>query len=151
MWIGVCLAVVISLVPTEVASAAVALYLFIINNIGGAMTLLIPPLEMTIGLQNALTVLYPGPYVIAAGLFALTQVVLWCGGRKTQRERRRTEETSPLIQNQDSDSDFEEVEEEGDRKREGRTGGWTYVVLDDNVVRWRSSTSPSPDREMDES
>ncbi len=146
-----CLAVVISLVPAEVASAAVALYLFIINNIGGAMTLFLPPLEAAIGLQYALTVLFPGPYVVAAGLFALTQVVLHCQGRKERTGGRGGMEASPLIQNQDSDSDsdYDEVEE-----REGREGrglgretspqreDWMYVMLDENVVRWRTSEPP---------
>ena len=52
MWIGVCLVTVVELVPVGVASAAVALYLFIINNIGGNLSLLIPPLQSKIGLRN---------------------------------------------------------------------------------------------------
>lgn len=142
---------VISLVPGDYASAAVALYLFIINNIGGAMTLLIPPLEASIGLRYALTVLYPGPYVVAAGLFALTQVVLKCGRKRRRREGVSV--TSPLIQHQDSDSDsdYDDLEEEEEEEgREGREEDWVYVVLDENVVRWRATQSPPPDRELEE-
>ena len=47
MWIGICLVTVVELVLVGVASASVALYLFIVNNI----TLLLPPLQSKIGLE----------------------------------------------------------------------------------------------------
>ena len=112
MWIGVCLAIVISLVPVDTASAAIALFLFIINNIGGTLNLLVPPLETAIGLQYALLILFPGLYVLAAVLFILTFCSLKFSPcqHKHRRVRRRStsvrvREISPLIQNTDTDTD----------------------------------------------
>ena len=112
MWIGLCLAIVISLVPVDTASAAIALFLFIINNIGGTLNLLVPPLETAIGLQYALLILFPGLYVLAAVLFILTFFLLKFSPcqHKHRRIRRRStsvrvREVSPLIQNTDTDTD----------------------------------------------
>ena len=45
MWVGICLTVVVELVPTPLRTSAVAVYLFIISNIGGNLPLLVPPLQ----------------------------------------------------------------------------------------------------------
>lgn len=44
MWVGVTLAVAVELVPSQVRTSAVAVYLFIITNIGGNIPLLVPPI-----------------------------------------------------------------------------------------------------------
>ena len=75
VWIGVCLALVIEMVPRRVITVAVAFFLFIINNIGGVLPLLIPPLESRLELRYTLLLLYPGSYLLAAILFAFTLVV----------------------------------------------------------------------------
>ena len=45
MWIGITLAIVVELVPSNIRTSAVAVYLFIISNIGGNMPLLVPPIR----------------------------------------------------------------------------------------------------------
>jgi hypothetical protein len=45
MWIGITLAIVVELMPSSVRTSAVAVYLFIISNIGGNMPLLVPPIQ----------------------------------------------------------------------------------------------------------
>ena len=107
MWIGVCLAVVIAMAPSDISSAAVALFLFVINNLGGCMPLLVPALEMLVGLRSALLVLFPGLYLLAALLFAVTLCVWKCRevikDRKIQRDvysNGQAGERDPLIANQ---------------------------------------------------
>ena len=78
VWIGVCLAVVIELVPSRVVPAAVAFFLFVINNIGGATPLLIPLLEASLNLRYALLLLFPGTYLLAGALFAMVLVLMKC-------------------------------------------------------------------------
>lgn len=75
VWIGVCLAVVIEMVPRRVVAAAVACFLFVINNIGGLLLLFIPPLKRAINLRNTLLLLFPGSYIFSAALFSLTLVL----------------------------------------------------------------------------
>lgn len=52
MWVGITLAVVVELVPSEIKTTAVAAYLFIISNIGGNANLLVPPLAQHFENQN---------------------------------------------------------------------------------------------------
>ncbi|KAJ8300638.1 hypothetical protein KUTeg_022157 [Tegillarca granosa] len=92
MWIGITLAIILELVPSDIRTSAVAIYLFIITNIGGNTPLLVPPIKkhfQSIGytgkgeaLRAALYILYPGPYVYGAGMYLLVMFVL-------KRDQRR--------------------------------------------------------------
>ncbi len=48
MWIGVCLSVLVELVPEKLRITGVGVYFFIISNIGGNMSLLVPPTQKAI-------------------------------------------------------------------------------------------------------
>ena len=76
MWIGVCVAVVIDLVPADLTTSSVAVYFFIIQIIGGNMPLLVPPIEEAIGLQLALVITFPGMYVVGAIFFIFSLLVI---------------------------------------------------------------------------
>ncbi|XP_052789670.1 protein spinster homolog 1-like [Mya arenaria] len=78
MWIGITLAIVVEMIPSNIRTSAVAVYLFIISNIGGNMPLLVPPIQQAFenggytksqSLRGALYILYPGLYVAGAVLF----------------------------------------------------------------------------------
>jgi len=45
MWVGVTLAVLVELVPATVKTTSVAVYFFIISNVGGNMPLIVPVLN----------------------------------------------------------------------------------------------------------
>lgn len=45
MWVGITLAVVIEVVPVPLRTSAVAVYMFIISNVGGNVPLLVPVLK----------------------------------------------------------------------------------------------------------
>ena len=45
MWFSITLAIVVEVVPSNVRTSAVAVYLFVIHNIGGNMPLLVPPIQ----------------------------------------------------------------------------------------------------------
>lgn len=70
MWVGVCLALVIDLVPANMRASSLAVYFFIIANVGGNSPVLVPYLSSLLGEKYALMVLYPGMYVLSACLFA---------------------------------------------------------------------------------
>ncbi|KAK2143591.1 hypothetical protein LSH36_829g00010 [Paralvinella palmiformis] len=85
MWIGITLAVLVEVVPTPLRTLGVAVYLFIISNIGGNMPLVVSPLQRLFvqkgitrvdALRDALYILYPGLYVLGAFLFLVTLLVL---------------------------------------------------------------------------
>ncbi|KJE91576.1 MFS family protein [Capsaspora owczarzaki ATCC 30864] len=93
MWMGVTMALVVDLFPIRMRSFAVALYFFIIQNIGGNATVLVDPLQYNagLGLQDALLVLFPGTYLLSAVLFALAYWPL------KQEDGRRQSDTRPLL------------------------------------------------------
>lgn len=45
MWVGVALAVLVELVGSKFKTTAIAVYLFVITNIGGCVPLLVPPIQ----------------------------------------------------------------------------------------------------------
>lgn len=55
MWIGVCLSVLVELVPEHLRITGVGIYFFIISNIGGNMGLLVPPTKAGLKDQFNLT------------------------------------------------------------------------------------------------
>ncbi|XP_059174698.1 protein spinster homolog 1-like [Physella acuta] len=95
MWVGVTLAVAVELVPSQVRTSAVAVYLFIITNIGGNIPLLVPPITKSFensgftkaqSLRGALYILYPGLFLLGGFLFLLTMFVVKRDQRRAQME-----------------------------------------------------------------
>jgi MFS transporter, Spinster family, sphingosine-1-phosphate transporter len=48
MWVGVCLSVLVELVPEKLRTTGVGFYFFIISNIGGNMQVIVPPIQTAI-------------------------------------------------------------------------------------------------------
>ena len=86
MWVGVCLTVLIELVPNHLRTTGIGFYFFIISNIGGNMQVLVPPVQALIkrtfklteieAFRGALYIFYPGEYILGSLLFLLTLLVL---------------------------------------------------------------------------
>jgi MFS family permease len=81
MWVGVTLAVVAELVEPGMRVVAVAIYFFIISNVGSLAVLAVSPLRKAFGNDNdswqpALLIMYPGLYVLASILFFFTLATL---------------------------------------------------------------------------
>ncbi|GCC43050.1 hypothetical protein chiPu_0026912, partial [Chiloscyllium punctatum] len=68
MGIGVTLTIIVEMVSPSVCSPAVAIYIFIISNVGGNAPLLVTPLTRAWGLRAALLVLCPGMYIAGRSL-----------------------------------------------------------------------------------
>ena len=112
MWIGVSLAIVTHVVPFEVVSISVAIYLFIINNIGSLLNLLVPPLTMLTNLRLTLAMLFGGAYLLSAILFSFTLLIHYCGNRfrgYSIEETSRLLDESAAINDDTVESSFEEL------------------------------------------
>ena len=134
MWIGVCLVTVVELVPVGVASAGVALYLFIINNIGGNLTLLLPPLQSKIGLRFSLLLLFPGCYLLGA-FFFLALLLLCFVKDKRQASTRvifKLPEKQGLLQATEEEEE-EDVEERKDTMPEESLLDWGIRITDHTI------------------
>ncbi|XP_076436399.1 MFS-type efflux pump MSMEG_3705-like [Babylonia areolata] len=101
MWVGVALTVLVELVEAQFKTSAIAVYLFIITNIGGNTPLLVPPIQAAFqnagtaagsdALRDALYILYPGLYVGGGLLFLVTLCSLRYD-RRHMRYSRMTED-----------------------------------------------------------
>lgn len=105
MWLGVCIAVAIDMVPPDVGANAVALFFFVVNLIGGNLNLALPPLEAAVGLQKAMIILFPGMYIAAALLFVVSGISWICCKSRSRRSvsLEQISETEGLIQPPDED------------------------------------------------
>ena len=76
MWFGILFAILVELVPASVCSFTVAIFLFVMNNVGGNLPVIVDPMRKWIGFRQALLIVYPGFYALSALLFALTGFAL---------------------------------------------------------------------------
>lgn len=97
MWIGITIAVIVELIPADIRTTGIAVYLFIITNIGGNMQLLVPPIKSYFkdshdysevdALRAALYILYPGPYLYGAFIYIFVLFLM-------KRDQRRAEQNA---------------------------------------------------------
>ena len=121
MWFAVALAVAMEMVPYDISSSGVALYLFVINIIGGNINLILPPLERVVGLQLAMVLLFPGSYIAASVLFLIAGI-LWACQSSRRHGYSMSEKTRLLIQDNDyDDSDLLTESEEVMSRRQPPT------------------------------
>ena len=63
MWFGVLFAVLLELVSGSVQSTALAIFLFVMNNVGGNLPVVVDPLSDLVSYRGALMIMYPGGYL----------------------------------------------------------------------------------------
>lgn len=90
MWIGATLALVVDLVPGQIKTASVAIYLFVITIIGGNFNLVVDPINKDLGgrYEWTLFITFPGLYVLSSILFLITFFLL----RFDLKRKRKREE-----------------------------------------------------------
>ncbi|XP_058446015.1 putative metabolite transport protein HI_1104 [Malaya genurostris] len=72
MWFGIVFAVLVEIVPLQVRSTTIGVFLFVMNNIGGNLPILVDPLAKAIGYRGSIMFFYAGFYGISSLLFLLT-------------------------------------------------------------------------------
>lgn len=96
MWVGVTLTLIIELVPSNIKTSAVAVYMFIITNIGGNMPLLVTPLKNAFlndgytnsdALRAALYILFPGMYIVGSIFYLMSLIVMRRDIQKVQGDK----------------------------------------------------------------
>lgn len=65
MWFGIVFAVLVEIVPLQVRSTTVGVFLFVMNNIGGNLPILVDPLAKAIGYRESVTIFYAGAYILS--------------------------------------------------------------------------------------
>ena len=71
MWMGILFAILLELVPANVCSIIVGMFLFVMNNVGGNLPVVIAPIKDMIGFRETLFIFYPGGYLLSKTIWAV--------------------------------------------------------------------------------
>lgn len=84
MWFGIVFAILVEIVPLSVRSSTVGIFLFVMNNVGGNLPILVDPVSKIIGYRAAVSIFYAGFYGVSSILFFFT--MFWMEGKKAETE-----------------------------------------------------------------
>lgn len=76
MWFGILFAILVEIVPLHVRSTTVGFFLFVMNNIGGNLPIVVEPVSKAIGYRESLYIFYAGFYGISSLMFLLTVFIM---------------------------------------------------------------------------
>lgn len=65
MWFGIVFAVLVEIVPVQVRSTSVAVFLFVMNNVGGNLPILVDPVAKYLGYRESVMIFYAGFYLLS--------------------------------------------------------------------------------------
>ncbi|GFG28793.1 hypothetical protein Cfor_03022 [Coptotermes formosanus] len=86
MWFGIVFAILVEIVPLSVRSTTVGVFLFVMNNIGGNLPILVDPVSKAVGYRESLYIFYGGTYLISSVMFLLTMFLM--GGPQSQKQEK---------------------------------------------------------------
>lgn len=78
-WFSLLFTVLVEIVPSSIRSVCIGTFLFLMNNVGGNLPMLIDPLTKLdgVGLQTALYIIWPGLIAASGILFFVASIPLW--------------------------------------------------------------------------
>jgi len=72
MWFGIVFAILVEIVPLQIRSTTVGIFLFVMNNVGGNLPILVDPVAKALGYRESISIFYAGFYLISSVLFFIT-------------------------------------------------------------------------------
>ncbi|CRL01903.1 CLUMA_CG015071, isoform A [Clunio marinus] len=99
MWFGIVFAVIVEIVPLEFRSSVVGIFMFVINNVGGNLPILVDPLAKMIGYRESIAIFYAGFYLISSVLFFITMYFLEGKPKAVVPATTQTEDNINRVQN----------------------------------------------------
>lgn len=95
MWFGIVFAILVEIVPLRVRSTTVGVFLFVMNNIGGNLPILVDPVGKALGYRESISIFYAGFYGISK--FRLCSINLNIEIPETVRSAIRTSQPNRNI------------------------------------------------------
>ncbi|XP_026674694.1 uncharacterized protein LOC108631515 isoform X1 [Ceratina calcarata] len=92
MWFGIVFAVVVEIVPLHLRSTTIGAFLFVMNNIGGNLPILVEPTRRAIGFRGSLYIFYAGFYGISSIMFFFTMFLMDGGAGAKQKVQKPTKD-----------------------------------------------------------
>lgn len=68
MWFGIVFAILVEIVPLQIRSTTVGIFLFVMNNIGGNLPILVDPVAKALGYRESISIFYAGFYLISKSM-----------------------------------------------------------------------------------
>jgi len=102
MWLGVAMTIMVGLVPDHMRTSSVALYLFIVDNLGSIGLLVVAPVRVEFGTLYSMLALVPGVYLLSGVIFYSIQPLVSRDIVKAKLANKTIEE--------DGDAKMKEVE-----------------------------------------
>ncbi|GLH07632.1 Uncharacterized protein GBIM_13091 [Gryllus bimaculatus] len=87
MWFGIVFAILVEIVPLSVRSTTVGIFLFVMNNVGGNLPILVEPVSKAIGYREALYIFYAGAYLVSSGMFLITMFMMGPGAKDKEKDK----------------------------------------------------------------
>merc|ERR1712241_920729 len=75
-WFAILFTVIVEIVNSDIKAISIALFLFIMNNIGGNLPVIVAPIEDAIGYREAIYFVWPGMIGLSAILFFVASIPL---------------------------------------------------------------------------
>ncbi|XP_037936155.1 putative metabolite transport protein HI_1104 [Teleopsis dalmanni] len=91
MWFGIVFAIVVEIVPLQVRSSTIGVFLFVMNNIGGNLPILVDPIAKVIGYRGSIMIFYAGLYGTSSILFFITCFLLEGKPSTEEKDKNNTE------------------------------------------------------------
>jgi len=87
-WFSLLFTVLVEIVPRSIRSVSIGTFLFLMNNVGGNLPLLVDPLAKTrgMGLQKALYIAWPGLTAASGFMFLLSGLQLWSYTKREDKD-----------------------------------------------------------------
>lgn len=83
-WFAILFTVIIEVCPPEVKSGMIGLFLFIMNNVGGNLPVIVDPLAKSMGYREAIYFIWPGCVALSSVMFFLASIPLWRQARQSE-------------------------------------------------------------------
>jgi len=90
-WFSLLFTVVVEIVPAAIRSGSVGTFLFLMNNVGGNLPMLVEPLTKVqgLGLHSTLYIMWPGLVAASGALFLVASFPLWRKSRVGETRPRK--------------------------------------------------------------
>lgn len=75
MWFGIVFAILVEVVPLRLRSTTVGIFLFVMNNIGGNLPILVDPVAKAYNYRVAINIFYAGFYLLSKYLVTFMSVL----------------------------------------------------------------------------
>eukprot|EP00091_Calanus_sinicus_P014436 TRINITY_DN3197_c0_g1_i1.p1 TRINITY_DN3197_c0_g1~~TRINITY_DN3197_c0_g1_i1.p1 ORF type:complete len:463 (-),score=120.15 TRINITY_DN3197_c0_g1_i1:123-1511(-) len=86
-WFAILFTVIVEIVDPEVRSTCIAIFLFLMNLVGGNLPVIVSPLRSYFNdYRSALYLVWPGFLTISAVIFAVASLPLWLRDRRASKE-----------------------------------------------------------------